>query len=142
MNRRKYTFTMLSVWATTIAKPLFAHEYYGKSFVIVHPWTNPTAQVAKHASVFMKFDEISGSDVLLGGESSLAQSVEIWQGDELKKLGGIVLPESGKLELEQKGVHLKLIGLKQDLLWGRSYPMTLSFEKSGAIQVMLSVGSH
>ena len=40
------------------------------------------------------------------------------------------------------GVHLVMLDLKSPLQWGRSYPLTLVFEKAGAIDTMLSVGAH
>jgi hypothetical protein len=32
--------------------------------------------------------------------------------------------------------------LRSPLQWGRSYAMTLVFERAGEVQVMVSVGSH
>ena len=38
--------------------------------------------------------------------------------------------------------HFLLRGLKGPLQWGRSYQMTVVFERAGAIQVMVSIGAH
>ena len=57
-------------------------------------------------------------------------------------LPAIEVTAGATTELHAGGAHLVMIGLKAPLLWGRSYPLTLIFEKAGAIDTVLSVGSH
>ena len=37
--------------------------------------------------------------------------------------------------------HLLLKGRKQDIHWGRNYPLVLVFEKAGMMNVSISVGT-
>ncbi len=113
-----------------------AHEYYAKSFTIIHPWADQSAPGAKNAAVYMKFDEISARDKLVSASSSIAERIDV-KGAGAK---GIDIPAGAPIELKPGTWHLVLVNLKAPLVWGRSYPMTLVFEKSGPVAVMISIG--
>jgi periplasmic copper chaperone A len=125
-----------------------AHEYYTASFVIVHPWTAPSGPDEKDAVIYMKFDEISANDKLISATSQFAERAELHEAipaegvAKSKKLKEIAIEKNSSIELHDKGSYIKLIGLKQKFEFGRSYPMTLVFEKSGPVPVMISIGSH
>jgi copper(I)-binding protein len=117
-----------------------AHEYYGKSFTLIHPWAEPSAPAATSAEVFMHFDAVERPDRLLRAESELAQRVEVRGGDGKPAAKGIEIgPET---VLAPGGARLVMVGLKQPLETGRSYPLALTFEKSGTMRVMVSIGAH
>jgi periplasmic copper chaperone A len=115
-----------------------AHEYYAKSFVIIHPWAQPSLPNERTARIFMKFDEISEGDRLVSASTALADKVELIGAQE----GAISIPKTEKFEFSRDSSHLLLQGLKTQLLEGRSYPVILMFEKSGEIHIMLSIGEH
>lgn len=125
-----------------------AHEYYTRSFVIIHPWALPTDAGSTAAAVYLKIEEISAGDKLIGAHSSLAQSVELVRAPpkgsaaEAAKLTEITIAAGTSVALSEEGAYLKMTQLTAPLLWGRSYPMTLDFEKSGPIPVMISIGAH
>ena len=57
--------------------------------------------------------------------------------------GGSIRVSAGQTtELSAAQNHLVLVGLRAPMQWGRSYPMTLIFEKSGAVNVTVSIGAH
>jgi copper(I)-binding protein len=84
-------------------------------------------------------------DRLVAASSPAAQRVEIHSmaldGNvmRMRPVDGIDLPAGGGVELKPGGLHLMLIGLKEPLKGGASVPVTLRFEKAGAIEVRLSV---
>ncbi len=53
--------------------------------------------------------------------------------------GGIEIPANGKVQIKPGGYHVMLIGLKHDLKLGDKFPVTLQFEKSGAMKVEAEV---
>jgi copper(I)-binding protein len=117
-----------------------AHEYYGKSFTLIHPWAEPSEPHAQSADVFMHFEGVEQPDRLVGASSSLATNVELRGPDGNPAPEGIAVgPETS---LQPGGAHLVLTGLKQPLELGRSYPLTLDFDKSGTMHVMISIGAH
>ena len=128
--------------------PAQAHDYYAKFFHIYHPWAEPTEPGAADSAVYVKFDEIAADDQLISASTLLADRVELrgpagggHSGTGSLLLNGIALPSGGEVELRPEGPRLVLKGLKLPLQLGRSYPMTLAFEKSGAVFVMVSVGT-
>ena len=128
--------------------PAQAHDYYAKFFHIYHPWAEPTEPGAADSAVYVKFDEIAADDQLISASTLLADRVELrgpagggQSGTGSLLLNGIALPSGGEVELRPEGPRLVLKGLKLPLQLGRSYPMTLAFEKSGAVFVMVSVGT-
>lgn len=52
---------------------------------------------------------------------------------------GIDLPAGQPVTLKPGGIHIMLMGLKQPLKKGESFPLTLTFEKGGTEQVNVAV---
>ena len=122
-----------------------AHEYYAGTFTIVHPWTDATAPGAVSAPVYLKLEQITADDRLVEARSSFAGKIELRNGSMgagSAQVPALALKTGTDLDLNARGVHLVMLDLKAPLQWGRSYPLTLVFEKAGAIDTMLSVGAH
>ncbi len=86
------------------------------------------------------------ADKLTGASSPVAKSVEIhtmtMDGNVMKmrEVGQIELKPSAKLEMKPgEGYHLMLMGLRQPLKAGDTFPMTLTFEKAGKAEVKVTV---
>ena len=54
---------------------------------------------------------------------------------------GLVIPAGGTVTLEPGGYHLMFMDLRGPFVEGTSVPVTLTFEKAGAVEVQLPVGS-
>jgi hypothetical protein len=123
-----------------------AHEYYGASFVLEHPWAQPTVPGQTDACVFGRFESVTADDRLIGGESMIADKVEIRAAGAAAPrdatLDGFDIATSKESRLEPNQVCIAFIGLKRPLEWGRAYPMTLVFEHAGRIEVEVSIGAH
>lgn len=85
-------------------------------------------------------------DVLLSGETDVAQVVEIHEmADDngvmvMRPLAdGLAIPAGGEETLKPGGYHIMLIGLKDDLTNGMTYDLTLHFEKAGEVTVPVTV---
>lgn len=115
-----------------------ACEFWSTSLRIVHPWSRATPADATAALVCMRFDEVQQDDRLTGVDTPLAESAETTgpgtgPGVDLK------IPAGRETLLEETGTVLRLLGLRQPLLVGRSYPLTLHFERGGSVQTNLSI---
>jgi periplasmic copper chaperone A len=132
------------VLATGIVGHAIAHEYYGQGFTLVHPWSHATEVSATQAPIYFKLENISGTDKLISAQAPWAETTEIRASGDVSSAAATALPfEPGPDKaFVAGGPHLLLRGLKIQLQWGRSYPMTFVFEKSGSIQVMVSIGAH
>ena len=130
------------------AAPAHAHEYYAKGFTVAHPWTLPTEPGASTAAVYLKFENVSAGDRLLGAHSPYAASIELRSAlatgsvaENSALLKALAVTVDATTHLAPGGVHLLMRGLTVALETGRSYALTLVFENSGEIDTMLSIGA-
>ena len=58
----------------------------------------------------------------------------------MREIDGIALAPKAKLQMRPgTGMHLMLIGLKEPLKEGATFPMTLQFERAGTVEVNVVV---
>jgi copper(I)-binding protein len=126
-----------------LALPVAAHEYYVAGFTLVHPWAEPTPPEATTAAVYFHVEQIAADDRLIAANTPYAGSVEFRAGaDDQAPLAALALVAGKDMAFVPGQAHLLLRDLKSPLQWGRSYAMTLVFERAGEVQVMVSVGTH
>jgi periplasmic copper chaperone A len=58
---------------------------------------------------------------------------------KMRALDGIDIAPGATIELKPGGMHLMIMGLKQPLKAGESFPATLRFEKAGPTPVTFNV---
>ena len=85
-------------------------------------------------------------DRLVAASSPLAERVEL---HGIKVVGadidmrplanGVAIPASHTMTLKPRGYHLLLLGVKAPLAKGSTLPITLTFEKAGAVTVEFAV---
>ena len=115
-----------------------ACEFFAANLRITHPWTRASAPCATTAMVCMRFDEVTLSDRLIGVECPVAESAEMGG----LPMGGpvsLLIPADQQITLSEAGLHIRLVGLRHELMVAREYPLTLVFERSGSVQATLSV---
>jgi copper(I)-binding protein len=126
-----------------LATAVLAHEYYVAGFTLVHPWAEPTPPEATTAAVYFHVEQIAVDDRLIAASTPYAGSVEFRAGaDGQTPPAALALVAGQDMAFVPGQAHLLLRDLKSPLQWGRSYAMTLVFERAGEVQVMVSVGSH
>jgi copper(I)-binding protein len=134
-----------------LAPVALAHEYYVAGFTLIHPWAEPTPPAATSAAVYFHVEQIAANDRLIAASTPYAGSVEFRAGagdgqptddDSAAPLAAIALVAGHDMAFVPGQAHLLLRDLKTPLQWGRSYAMTLVFERAGEVQVMVSVGAH
>jgi copper(I)-binding protein len=86
------------------------------------------------------------ADRLVGASApTVADRVELhrmqMEGDvmRMREVGTIDVPAGQTVELRPGGLHLMLMGLKKPLVAGQAFPVTLRFEKAGAVEVQMQV---
>lgn len=97
---------------------------------------------------FLKIkNEGKQADTLLSITSPVAGRVELhemaMQGDVMKmrKLeGGIAVPAGETVELKPGGLHMMFMDVKKPFVEGDEVPVTLTFEKAGAVDLKMKVG--
>lgn len=116
-------------------------------------WSRPTATSEDDAAavdvsaVYMQlFSSAETDDALLSISTPVAGIAEIHEsvmnGDLMQMRpvdGDILLPAGGELSLEPGGYHIMLMDLKQPLLEGEAFPITLTFESGNALTIGVPV---
>jgi len=124
----------LAPWASSSR----ACEFYAANFTLIHPWTRASRPDATSAIVSMKFQNVTQADRLIGVHTLVAESAELC-GEGAGPQLDFPIPQGQDTELSEKGVHLRLLGLKLPLEVARSYPMTLVFANAGEVRATLNV---
>jgi periplasmic copper chaperone A len=97
-------------------------------------------------AVYMTINNTGGTDDrLVAAQSPVAKIVQVHieindNGImKMRQLQSVDVKSNSKATLSPGGIHLMLIGLKHHLKTGQSFPLTLTFEKAGKIEVTVAV---
>jgi periplasmic copper chaperone A len=110
-------------------------------------WARSTPPGAKAGGAFVTLLNTGDApDRLVSASSGAAERIElhthIKDGDVMRMReveGGIPLPPGETVKLQPGGFHIMLLGLKQGLNAGSSFPLTLTFEKAGSVRMDVPV---
>lgn len=113
---------------------------------VTSPFSRASAPSAKAGAAFLTLNIDTGSDKLVAVSSPVAEKAELHahlMEDGIAKMravaGGIPVAAGMPTELKPGGLHIMLIGLKAPLKQGESFPLTLNFEKAGAVTVTVPI---
>lgn len=153
------TLRTISVLAAALAfsLPSWGQETMLNELTIAKAYARATVANQPAGAAYLTIENKGKTaDKLTGASSPVAKSVEIhtmtMDGNVMKmrEVGQVEIKPSGKLEMKPgDGYHLMLMGLRQPLKAGDTFPMTLTFEKAGKAEVKVLVqdkgmqnGSH
>ncbi|MFZ5556115.1 MAG: copper chaperone PCu(A)C [Pseudomonadota bacterium] len=112
---------------------------------VQNPWSRATPPTAKNGAAYLVLKAGAGGDRLVSATAPVSERVElhthIMDGGvaRMRPVPAIDVPANGTVELKPGGLHMMLIGLKAPLREGASFPLTLNFEKQGAVTVEVPV---
>jgi periplasmic copper chaperone A len=128
--------------ALTVSSAL-AHELEVGPFQITHPWTHASPAGATAAPIYMTVALSRGSaDRLIGAASPVADGAEVHRhigSGDAEVLPSVTVTEDSPAVLSPEGDCLVLMGLHAPLREFETFPLTLRFEKAGAITVEVTV---
>ena len=108
-------------------------------------WARPAAQDGNGAVYFLLQNYSAGSDELIAISSEIAEAAEIhetkMEGDVMKMEQVLSVPVKGKesIEFAPGGLHVMLIGLRQELKVGDQFQITLQFAGQDNLALSVSV---
>jgi copper(I)-binding protein len=118
-----------------------------QTVTVEHPWARATAEHAETGAAYATITA-GTSDRLTGASTPAAASVqvhEIIHDNGIVRMrevdGGLALEPGKPVTLAPGSYHLMLIGLKQQLKPGASFPITLSFANEPAVTVTVPVNA-
>ena len=125
-----------------------ATDYKAGDLLVSDPWSQelpPNAPTV--AAYFVIHNTGATPDRLLSAETPVADKAElhehVMQGALMKmqQVPSVAVPAKGDLTFAPMAYHVMLLGLKDRsvLADGKQFPLTLTFEKAGKVQVDVSV---
>lgn len=119
-----------------------ACEFFATSMRVLHPWTRASAAGADSVALYMKFDEVTQADRLIGVRTPVAEGARM-AGPAFagKTAQGVdfAIAKGSAAEFTEAGTHVRLTGLRHPIEVGRAYPLQLVFEKGGTINAQFEV---
>lgn len=112
-------------------------------------WARPTLGQAARSAAYMTIENTArAGDRLLDARAKVSATIELHrtvQDNGVMRMraveGGIAVPAESSVALAPGGYHAMLIGLRQPLTAGTTFPLTLTFEKAGDIEVAVTVAT-
>jgi copper(I)-binding protein len=142
MKRR---FLVVGVAGAVAAFLAYAHSFKLGRIEIGHPYARSTLAGQSTGGAYLTLTNKGPSDRLLSIDANVSESVELhsmaMEGDvmRMRQVDTVDLPAGKTVELKPGGLHVMLLGLKAPLKAGDTFPMTLKFEKSGEIAVVVNI---
>ncbi|MCC7017392.1 MAG: copper chaperone PCu(A)C [Rhodospirillales bacterium] len=125
-----------------------AHVYETGPVVVSHPWARASAPTARNGAAYLRIESAPGSkDRLIGARSPVAETVEVHETTvtdgiaRMRRVPEIRIAPGHPIDLAPGGMHMMLIGLKSPLKEGDLFPLILTFEEAGDVQVDVIVES-
>lgn len=123
-----------------------AHEYSVGQLHIEHPWSRAMPAVAPTAAAyFVVHNKGAEADRLLSVSTPHAGKAELHEhihADGLMKMQqvqSVAIPAGGEVKFAPMGYHVMLFNVQQQAKDGERFPLTLTFEKAGQLEVQVDV---
>ena len=133
--------------AASLAMPALAGDVTAGSLIISAPWARATPKGAGVGGGYMKITNTGTEpDRLVGGASGISSRFEVHEmsmADGVMKMrqltGGLEIKPGQTVEFKPGGYHAMFMGLKQQLVQGQRFKVTLQFEKAGKVEVDFAI---
>ncbi len=143
------TTTLAALLTLTLtAGTAIAHGYKAGAIEVEHPWARATAPSAQNGAAYMVLTDLGKEpDRLVSVSSPIADKAELHTHlmdngvMKMRPVNAIEVTPGSPATLGPSGLHIMLLGLKQPLVKGKAFPLTLTFEKAGPVTVDVDVQS-
>ncbi len=123
-----------------------AYAQSSSPIVISHAWARATPASAPNGAVYLTITNHGTTDDRLTGASTAVASkaqMHITLNEngvmKMRPMADVPIKAGGSAQFKPDGMHIMLLGLKHPLKAGDTFPLTLTFEKAGAVQTMVKV---
>ncbi len=141
-------FALAATLALALPAAALAADAGTSHIVVQQPWARASAGMAANGAAYMTItDDGTAPDRLVSASSpvcAMAQLHTHLMKDgvmEMRPVEAIDVVPGTPTVLKPGGLHVMLMKLKQPLKQGETFPVTLTFQKAGAVTVEVKVGS-
>lgn len=123
-----------------------AHDFQVGDLSIAHPWSRAMPPNAPTGAAYLVIqNQGADADALVSVSTPIAEKAElhthVMLGEVMKmqQVNSVGIPAGGEASFAPGGNHVMLFGLKKPLVADEFFPLTLVFEKAGAVDVQVKV---
>lgn len=145
MKQKNIFATALTLGAILLSGIFSATNALAGDIMVKDAWSRASASMSGAGAAFFTINNMgSNEDKILSVSSNIAKKTElhthIMDGDIMKMRRVDFVPAPvGTSELKPGGNHVMFMGLKNKLVEGTTFPITLNFEKAGPVHVTVTV---
>ena len=148
MRRTALTLSLLTV-GTALAGPVMAADVTIGAITISDPWARATAPTAPTGAAYFTLTTSGDQpDRLTLAASPAADLVELHTVSmdsngvmRMRPVEAIEIAPNAPTALAPGGLHIMLIGLTGPLIQGESFPLTLTFEEAGSVDIAVPIAA-
>jgi len=114
---------------------------------VEHVWARASAGNATTGAAYLTVTDNGQPDRLVGASTPVAATAELHETIDdhgvmkMRPVAALELAHGQPVTLKPGGYHVMLMGLKNPLKTGDSFPLTLTFDKAAPITVQVKVGA-
>jgi copper(I)-binding protein len=130
-----------------IGSEAHAQTATSSTITVEQPWARATPKGASTGAAYMTLiNNSTTADRLLGATTSMAEAVQFHKETQdngvsrMRQVPAVDLEPGAKIIFKPGEMHMMIVRLKQPLTEGQTLPLTLQFEKAGAIEVTVPIG--
>ena len=146
---RAFTVPALTLVLGLLSAAAMAAETRAGDLTVVDPWARATIGSQKVGAAYVTIrNRGKQPDRLVGVQTDAAESAMLHASSvtsegvaEMRPVDSVEIPPGGEAKLAPRGTHVMLMGLKAPLVAGKSFPLTLQFERAGPVKVEAKVES-
>lgn len=139
--------TLLVVAAVTFTDARAGEAARVGDLVVESPWARASIGRSRPGAAYLTIrNEGEAADTLVGIETPIAGMAEVHETttssegvSRMAPAGPVEIPPGASVALAPGGLHAMLMQLKEPLVEGGSFPLTLTFAKAGSVEVRVPV---
>ena len=116
------------------------------TIVVERPWARATPAGAKNGAAYVTLvNNGNASDNLLSATTPVAEKVQFHSMSEengvsrMREMHTVEVAPGARVSFSPGGMHIMVVGLRQPLKEGQSFPLSLTFEKAGKVDVTVPI---
>ena len=131
---------------TLFSAALPAQEFTLGNMTIAGAWSREMPPNAPNGAVYFRVENRGGEpDRIVSVRTDIAEAVELHTHElkdgmmKMRRVESVEVPAGGAALFKPHGLHVMLFGLKQPLVDGESFDLTVVFEKTGALDLSIDI---
>jgi hypothetical protein len=143
---QRYFIAAAAVIAAVLSAPAFAQDFEVGDLRVDRPWARATPGRVPNGAVYLTLtNQGTTADRLVGASSPAAKHAGLHSHSmeegvmKMRPVKAMEVVPGSPTVLGPGGLHIMLMGLKAPLKEGERFPVTLTFERAGPLEIEVTV---